>query len=239
MINFDIVLFPILLLAIIIGGVVLLIKFSSKQFPALRRKERWLLPLYGAVLIACGIVLAILDPFEEHSASGEGERRDFISLYDHMYSGNTEGIDAEYIRKDWEFTYSEKVLQITSSPSEELMASIFVEKVAGLGDEIEVIYYETPLYMNGEDMSGYIHPPDVTLSDGVVNILNPGENGYQEVELNMLRDPFTFNQFTGRTFMGDENGSTIIHGENVILIRVGEEKTLDLDPDSYIEYVNE
>lgn len=238
MMVFGDILFQFLLLAILIGGTIFLVRLISKHFPGMQRKERWLLPLYGSVLIICGIILAILQPFEERQESGKEERSSIPSLYRYMDSGNTEEIDPEFLRKEWGFTYSEGELQITSSPSDELMASIFVEKVEGMGDEVEAFYYETPLYMDGEDMSEYITPPDVTLSDGILNILNPGGNGYQEVEVNTFKDPFTFNQFTGRSFMGDENESTIQHGENIILIRVGEKKTLDLDPDSYIEYVN-
>ncbi|MFD2630555.1 hypothetical protein [Oceanobacillus kapialis] len=228
-------LLPIILLTVLMIGVIMLVRFSAKSFPALRRKERWLLPLYVSILIACGIILAIVQPFEERLASSGEEKPSSPSLYSYMDEGNPEDIDEAFVREGWDFTYSGEELHIISSPSEELMAPIYVEKVAGMGDAVEVIYYETPLYMDGEDMSEYINPPAVTLSGDGLHIISP--DGYEEVELNTFKDPFPFNQFTGRTFMGSENESTVQHGENVVLIRVGEDQTLDLNPDSYINYV--
>lgn len=236
MINISGVFAPLLILFVLIGGALLLIRFISKHFPAMRRKERWLLPIYGAVLVACGIILAFLEPFEERTASGEEERLSSLSLYSYIEFGNIKKIDSEYIRKEWDFTHTDGDLRISSEPSHEFMASIFVEKVPGLENKVEVTYYETPLYVDGEDMSNYIRPPEATLSKDLLKLSNPVEHQY--VELYTFREPFPYNQFIERKLVGNQNESSVFHGENIILIRVGEEKTLDLDPDSYIEYVN-
>ncbi|MFZ3578372.1 hypothetical protein [Virgibacillus sp. DJP39] len=226
---------PIIIIITIIGLVVLVIKRNTKKQRKYLSGEkiRWMLGAYLLILlISVGMFLLI----PSNSGSIANEKADLGSSYlvKSLHNGNAADIDEKFIAKKWKFDFKGEMLTFLAPGNDVNGISIFVEEKMENDGIVEVMYYQTPTYVEGMNVSDRIKLAQVKLRDNRLIISKPDQ---LELNFTAFKQEFIMNQFTEGDSM-NLNGSLIL-GAQALYIRIP--KTLNVQQDEYgiLQYIRE
>lgn len=184
------------------------------------------------VVLLCAGLLSFLIP------KGESYQGDYLTdqeiqqnerlngdIYSIVESGNIEEAEGLTKMKSWEFPLEGKPLNINALS---MNATVFIEKVKSLENQVKVTHYSTFSYIDNIDITDRFTSPDIHLAETELKIF-PQEP--VNVELVKYTNAFPFNQFAedGEQFNG---GYGMMQGLNFIYIKVPED--IEVSGDGYV-----
>ncbi|GAB4075158.1 hypothetical protein GCM10028778_26610 [Barrientosiimonas marina] len=224
-------LMPIIILLLIVG----LIVFATFKLPkgnwrrSYTTRVRRLFIVYSAVLILA-VPAALMLP-ESSDAPGEAVSApvdDFPRLAGMAEDGSIDKTDQIYQQESWELSAEKQDirLEMVSGHDPYTGIPVYAERVSDQSDTIQATYYQTPLIIEGRDMSDKLPPLDVQYTSGAIriNVSTPFD-----IDLSTFRQEFPISQFTSTS--GEENGPwsdrVIKGGEQLIYLKIPEDVQLD------------
>lgn len=128
-----------------------------------------------------------------------------------------ENIDGVLIKKQWDFPYEGKLLDITQVDEQYSTAFILVERKDVEDEQVEVAQYYTRTILENIELTDDIAPFTIELEEERLTI---SDTNVIDIDVGKFAKEFTISQFTSRNgidLFSDENR---IRGENVLYIRV-------------------
>ncbi|WP_087974403.1 hypothetical protein [Oceanobacillus rekensis] len=156
-----------------------------------------------------------------------------MHLYDEIQHGRVDDIDSSFIRESWDFQYQGEQLEIIAPENNVNTVPIYVEKVDDIENVIEVVFYQTPVFVEIVEVSKYTALPDINLSSNVLSVNKPYDGSYESISFTTFKQEFPFRQLSGEKLMDH----TVISGYDAIYIRVSEGIELEFDTNMMIETV--
>lgn len=169
-----------------------LLKAKTKYFTV--KITHWLLIIYTGVLLLSLGVFIFIQP-DQHVAEVADEE-EWFDIGGAIHSGKK--IDSKYLLDKTSFDYTENTLYMASSYME-YGSVIYVERKNEDDGKIDVHMYGNGLNVEGIDLSEKIIKPSIRLKDETLSIVYPE---YQEINVALVKNEFTINQFTGDSKMG-------------------------------------
>ncbi|MCM3125526.1 hypothetical protein QNH36_04190 [Mesobacillus sp. AQ2] len=174
---------------------------------------------YLVVLLCTGIISFILPKGESYQGDyltdEEIQQNERINgdVYSIVESGKIEEAEGLTKMKSWEFPLEGKSLNINALS---INATVFIEKVKSLENQVEVTHYSTFSYIDNIDITDRFTSPEIQLSETTLKVF-PQEP--VNVKLVKYTNAFPFNQFAenGEQFNG---GYGMMQGLNFIYIKV-------------------
>lgn len=185
------------------------------------RLIRWLLGGYILVLLLFTIIYSFNPP--QANKGVKPIEADVVynadaQLFQALESKDLNLLSPDYFVKQWTFYTEEDELHLRrANPSH--IAEIVIIHTEQPSDEIRILYYRTPLNMDGWDISPYLSLPEINLEKNRLNILFPEEH----LHLSRLEAEFPIKQFENTK---KEDTFTVHAGLNALLIYLPENKKL-------------
>lgn len=177
---------PFLIIFLIFG-------FISQRISFLRRSlVRNLLLGYIGVLLVSSIIYYVTMKEESVQADTEQYEQEAEELYTSLFNGDVENIDKKYVKKTWKFPYERGEININQHIER---SNIFIERTDELENEIEVTFYQSPLFYMGIDIHEKVMLPEVEL---LVDSLVVNEPEQVRIEAVTFQTSFIEGQFTER-----------------------------------------
>lgn len=171
----------------------LIFGFISQRISFLRRSlVRNLLLGYIGVLLVSSIIYYVTMKEESVQADTEQYEQEAEELYTSLFNGDVENIDMKYVKKTWKFPYERGEININQHIER---SNIFIERTDELENEIEVTFYQSPLFYMGVDIHEKVMLPEVEL---LVDSLVVNEPEQVRIEAVTFQTSFIEGQFTGR-----------------------------------------
>lgn len=174
---------------------------------------------YLIVLLCTGILSFIVPKGESYQGDyltdqeiQQNERLN-SDIYSIVESGKIEEAEGLTNMKSWEFPLEGKSLNINALS---IHATVFIEKVKSLENQVKVTHYSTFSYIDNIDITDRFTSPEIQLTETTLMIY-PQEP--VNVKLVKYKNAFPFNQFAenGEQFSG---GYGMMQGLDFIYIRV-------------------
>lgn len=220
---------PILILFAIVTTLTVFISKGSKIGLGRGKAGKWMLIGYTVLLLLSTVTFFLL-PFENTELEAKQNDEDWEQksneFYDSIHEGNLDQLTEEWLMKEWSFPYEQEKLFINAPSNDVNGVNIFVERTAELKNSIEVMYYQTPIVINGYEVEKGYHP--AVNMETTAMVIYPGTTHH--LEYKMFGTEFPFNQFSGE---GDRWGeSTVSHWNgSALYIRVPDR--IDIQSDEY------
>lgn len=227
-------LLPIILLILLAGFIIFQTKRNSKKKKRYLsgQKIRFMFGVYLVVLlISVGLFFLIPD---EGKISEPKVNHNFHYMYDKVMDGHVSAIDQDRITKQWHFDYDGDELMMKAANNDMNGISIFVEKKKENDGKIDVLFYQTPTYVEGIDVTDQVKPPLVDLSSGALSVAKPR---LQELKFTSFKQEFSISQFTGEDWF--RMGDTFIRGDHLLYIRVPNDLKIHQDHYIGVQYIKE
>lgn len=229
MMLFDIL--PILIVFIVVALLFFLVMRSKSRNRKYMYTKRtyWMLGSYLMILlVVAGVYLTI--PKQAHVHSEQIDQDNIPSLADLVYEGKSLADAHMYIQRQWELPYEQNQLQIAGSHQDYVDSNLLisVERKDENDGVIEVTHYETPVIVEGLDITEYMKTLQVDLLSTTLNIAGLER---VEVKLDSFRNDFPLRQFLGENLWRDWD---YVFGRQVLLLRIP--KSLEIiGGDEYID----
>lgn len=216
------ILFLIIIIAIIYTGV-----NSIKKGRLLQKLNlKLVLGIYGALLLVAVGVFYLL-PIEEslnnvvenQKELAQAERAGYLLMNAASEGKQIEkvNIDGVLIKKQWDFPYEGKQLDITQVGQQYSSPFILVERKEGDDGQIEVIHYYTRTIIENIEFTDERGPFTIQLEKDQLMISNPN---MIDINVGQFAKEFTISQFTSQNGMDLFSDVNQIDGTNVLYIRV-------------------
>lgn len=220
---------PILILLAVITMLTVFNSKGAKIGLGRGKAGKWMLIGYCGLLLLSTVTFLVL-PFEntelEAKQNDEAWEQKANEFYDAVHEGNLEQLSDKWLKKEWSFPYEQEKLFINAPSNDVNGVNIFVERANELQDSIEVIYYQTPIVVNGYEVEKEYHP--AVNMETTALVIYPGT--IHQLQYKMFGTEFPFNQFSGKG--GHWADSTVSHWNGASLyIRVP--NRIDLQEDEY------
>lgn len=220
---------------IIILTVFVLIYFAASKVGKYtyfyRKGATWAIIGYFAVLLLSPVVFLFL-PIDRTTESVRGsEYTEEPSLNQLIWDGKKDEINPNYLRNQWTFPLEQEELQVTAPGNNVNGIPILVQRTDELSQEAKVLFYQTPIFVNGEVITEHIREPGVHFEEGQLTVNKPER---VELEFTSFRLETPFRQFSEAANedaypSGGLGYDGVRHGETTVLIRVPEQLELDVD----------
>lgn len=220
--SFIQLLFLIIIIAIIYAGVNAIKKGTFLQ----KLNLKLVLGIYGALLlVAVGFFYFL--PIEE-SLNKVVENKEELAQAeragDLLMNAASEGkkiveenIDGVFIKKQWDFPYEGKELEITQVDEQYSTAFVLVERKDVDDNQVEVTQYYTRTILENIELTDEIAPFTIELEEERLTI---SDTNVIDIEVGKFAKEFTISQFTSRNGIALFSDANRIRGENVLYIRV-------------------
>jgi hypothetical protein len=216
------ILFLIIIIAIIYTGVNAIKKGTLLQ----KLNLKLVLGIYGALLLIA-VGLFYLLPIEEslnkvvenQEELAQAERAGGL-LMNAAFEGKQiekENIDGVFIKKQWDFPYEGKQLDITQVGQQYSIPFILVERKEDNDGQIEVIHYYTRTIIENIEFTDKRGPFTIQLEKNQLMISNPN---MIDIHVGKFAKEFTISQFTSENGLDLFSDRNHIDGTNVLYIRV-------------------
>lgn len=193
----------------------------------------WGLSVYVIISLIAMVVFFLL-PIENDTAKDEsGKPVDSPILYNAVQSGTVDEIDEEYVREIWNYTLEEGALDIEAPGNDVNPINIFVEQTDDLTNEVKTVFYQTPTFMNGVNVTSYIPTPETALVADVLTVRKPEP---RDVHFSVFKSEFPIRQFSGESLFGPRSHNL---SNELMYIRIPENIDLTIDRHMGIEIVDE
>jgi hypothetical protein len=216
-------------IAIIVALPILFFIFRGKAKYFNVKVTHWLLMIYTGVLLLSLIVFIFIKP-GEHAAKVD-EEQEWFDIRGAIHSGNISELEAHYLLEKYSFDYTEPTLNVTSAYME-YGSAIFVERKKEDDGKVDVHIYGTGLNIEGIDLSEKVITPSIRLNDKTLSIVYPE---YQEINIALVKNEFTINQFTGESKMGMDYSLD----SPILFIRIPHNLGLKENADMFLNYVGD
>jgi hypothetical protein len=188
----------------------------------------WLLVIYGAILLASLILVAFTKPLEVGKINATQEN---IDLYEIMHNGEISKLGKNHLIDAQSFEYKGENITLTS-PNGENNSTVFVERKTEDDGRIDVHFYGSGLYMEGINLTEKIILPSLRMEEGTLSIIHPG---FQEINIAVVKDEFTINQFTG-----ERDRDQGIHFDGpIIYLQIPQHLEIKKDEYMHLQFVGE
>lgn len=225
----------IILLGMIIMLVLVVGKFKPKkrQTNSYNKFVQWGFGVYIAVLLLAVPAAFMIPEDAGFTAEVENAPSELPSLRKLASNGDIESTGQIYQEETWEMTADSEDIQLNMEGGNEpsMGLPILVERVSNQDNLIEAAYYQTPLIVEGIDMSDRLGAAGIDLSSGTMTI-RPSDPIV--VDLSLFKQEFPIAQFTGERWM--ENVYT--GGEQLLYLKIPEDVQLDYNDRIEVHYVN-
>ncbi|WP_100012336.1 hypothetical protein [Lentibacillus sediminis] len=230
---------------IIVLTVFVLIYFAASKIGKYtyfyRKGAAWAIICYFAVLVLSPVVFLFL-PIDRATESAEGNQYTVEPTLNQLISdGRKDEINPDYLRNQWTFPLEQEELQITAPGNDVNGIPIMVKRTDELSQEVEVLFYQTPIFINGERITEHIREPRVQSEEGRLTVIKPET---VELDFTSFRLEMPYRQFSGSgnedtrdpyNPSGGLGSGNVLHVETTILVRVPEQ--LELDMGTYVNMI--
>lgn len=187
--------------------------------------------VYLAILFIATGMYYLLPPFP--TAYTEN-MRNTPSLYDTVFENDLETIPSTFIDEQWEFTFEQQRLQMDVVPQQSDPLLTAIERKKENDGEVEVIYYTTPLIIEGMEITDYTPSLDIELTEQALQLklANP-----VELQFRAFQNEFAIAQFTEQDYWMN---AAIIRPEQLLYVRIP--KGMEIEIDTYsldVHYLEE
>jgi hypothetical protein len=225
---------PLLVLAGIIIGIVLLNKRLTRK-PLTYQKSKWIIIGYVTVLlVAAGF--SFLLPTSEAKLVKESidEHAWENDLYYRAFTGDFSSLPAETITKSWEFPFSEETLDLEGLNYAD---AVLIEKNSNSNGIIEVFYVKGNHVMQVNTaaiaFTDYLPDVDVEIESNILRIISPVQKS--EITLSYSDPAFTAKQFIMET--GENDNQFSATSSRFVYIRIPADVKVEVSGNLYVEYV--
>ncbi len=196
---------PILIISlVIIMFVVLLLRIKLLRINMKRKVvtvkiTHWLLLIYGAVLLLSIPFVTLLanDPaLGRERVENWNEEQSWSNLYNALQTGNIEQLEPHNLLYQDSFDYDKQLLTVRKSDEN---GAIFVERKEVDDGKIEAFVLTNGLIVGGYDFTDKLTPNKIQLVDDTLRVFNPSN----KIEISIMREEFTINQFSGQSPIND------------------------------------
>ena len=224
-------LLPLIIFVFIIVMIAVAAGKLSKLFTA--KRGYWMLFGYSLLLIISVGVYYFSAVSEEEGVQSKDFDMNRDDLYNVLYDGAPIESYQKYLEKEWEFPYEGDTLYFDYLGDDMNTINVAVERYDG--NSIEASFYQTPIYVNGENVREYMNPIDLQLySDQLVIELAES----RELRFSSFAKEFPMQQF--REVNDDMwSGYEIEWGTQLLYLRIPNGIKTSSNYDIYIEYVSE
>ncbi|MGP4107684.1 hypothetical protein [Virgibacillus sp. L01] len=231
---------PIILLVFIVGLVVLVvvrtkrIGLKSSKFSYVNR-VKWMFTAYMALLLVSAGAFYVLPKdtslMAEETNINKGSN---FSLYEWSDKGKIDSVDHSYIKETWEYNIDGSDLNLkTPSPNE---MAIFVEVNDALQQTVKVAYYQTPIIIEGINLSSRVHLPHIDFSNNNMTVTEPEP---VEVNFGTYKESFIASQFSEEGWMDGAFSSSDAtrSSQHLLYIQIPEDIDINYDQNVFVELV--
>ncbi|MBP2080030.1 hypothetical protein [Oceanobacillus polygoni] len=224
-------LLPLVIFVFIIVAIAVAAGRLSKLFTA--KRGYWMLFGYFLLLIISVGVYYFSSVSEEENVESKYNDMNRGDLYNVLYEGAPIESYQQYLEKEWEFPYEEDTLHIDYLGDDMNTINVAVERYDG--NSIEAAFYQTPTYVNGENVQEYMTPIDLQLySDQLVIELAE----LRELRFSSFAKEFPMQQFREGNDDWWWSGYGIEWGTQLLYLRIPNGIETSSNYDINIEYLN-
>lgn len=230
-------LLPLTILLVLLGLIILLMMWSkrgNKKYLSTKRIH-WILGSYLTILLVATVIYVII-PKEDRVHSEHITKTNIPHLADLVYEGKSLDAAQMYMKNRWEFEYEQNQLEIFGHYEEysDFNVLISIERKEEDDGIVEVAHYQTPIIMEGLDVTKFIDPIQFDLTSAGLEI--SGQKRI-DVRLRTYRNDFSVRQFTGENWWQDLD---YIFDREVLSLRIPKSMQV-IDANGYfdIHYVQE
>lgn len=225
----------ILIIAVVTLIVIFMKRKGQKTSSTLQTKKVYLFIGGYTALLLLSVIVSLFIPID--NVKELPEREDIIQPPDLLKIAaegrGVDGLDPYLVNKET-FTYEKEQLQLIPVFDEVAgygAATILVEEKPTDDDTIEVITYQTPTYIDRWEVTGHLDPIHVDLLEDRLKV----ENKKTEFVYASIQTAFPFRQFekNNKGLFEEE----IIHGQNLLYLRIPSDLALEADEALNMYYV--
>ncbi|WP_078435613.1 hypothetical protein [Metabacillus halosaccharovorans] len=234
---------PFVLLLIIIALIYLFAKNIGRIAFLQKLKLKWILVVYGAVLLLA-LISSYFMPVGEslvyknvsETERDEAERAGAAlvkAAYDreNIRENTIEGVEINHQSTiPFEGNQLELSVEETFGP-----LTILVERKEESDDEIEFIEYHTKTIIENLDLTDEFDPLSVSIEEDLLRVMN---GGGKDIKIGMFDKEFTISQFTSDQGLELFSDSHHVWGEHVLFLRIPKNVKI-IDEFDYVQYVKE
>lgn len=225
------VIIQLIFLLLLIGAVVFVIKKGIRKANK-SKTTYWIMTSYLCLLVL-SVGLYVVTP--ELQGQKKTEKVDIPDFDNMIYEGAPIDIDSKYKVKQWEFNYNDEQISLRYTGDDQNNVPVRLDRRENQ-DKIEAVYYQTPTYYNGMNITSYMDPVSVNKSGDELSIELP-ETAY--LEFTSYKKEFPFKQLTADGFWDNDDffGEVEISGSQFLYLRIPE--NMKVNADSNLEVYEE
>ena len=225
------IVFPIILTIVIVMWIVVFIRINKKSRLVTVKITHLLLMIYGAVLLlSMFLVTFIADnpALGREKVENWKEERNWSNLYNTLHEGKIDQLESRNLLYEKTINYGEQSLVLQTNDGSG--SNIFVERKDVDDGKIEVFVFTSGLIVAGYDFSDKLIPYQFQLDGETLKVLNP----QNRIEISIMREEFTINQFTGQRPINDVSSM-----ELEVYLKIPKSLQLNDGGNVFIQYVNQ
>ncbi|MBS4192665.1 hypothetical protein KHA94_21220 [Bacillus sp. FJAT-49705] len=195
-----IILGTLLLVTAILIILVIVISLNSKRKFVTVKITHWLLIIYVGVLLLSFPFASLLtnDSMTSREKVGDLEEdQDWTRFYTALGEGKLEQLKSWQLINEKSYDYSNQSLKVEITGP---VSPVYVERKDRDDGKIEALVYTNGLIVSGYDFSDKLVPINFRLENDTFSVLHPE---HQSINLSIVRNEFTINQFTGQQAIND------------------------------------
>ncbi|QED46254.1 hypothetical protein [Cytobacillus dafuensis] len=188
--------------AILIILVIVLSLNSKRKFVTVKMTH-WLLIIYVGVLLLSFPFASLLtndSMTSREKVEDLDEVQDWTRFYTALEAGDIEQLESGQVINEKIYDYSNQSLKVEITG---LVKPVYVERKDLDDGIIEALVYTNGFYVSGYDFSDKLVPINFRLENDTLSVLYPDQ---QTINLSIVRNEFTINQFTGQQAFNDVSG---------------------------------
>lgn len=219
------ILLVIAIFVVLLFGIIKITKFVKVKV------THWLLMIYGAVLLlSIFFVNLIVDnpALGREKVENWNEDHNWSYLYNTLHNGNIDQLEPQNLLYEETFEYGKQSLSIQTD--EGTGANIFVERKDADDGKIEAFVFTNGIIVAGYDFTDKLVPNKFQLVGDTLRVLNP----QNRIEISIMREEFTINQFTGQRPINDVSSIQL-----EVYLKIPKSLEINDGGNVVIEYVNE
>ncbi|MBM6617415.1 hypothetical protein [Bacillus suaedaesalsae] len=186
------------------------------------RGTRWIVLIYGALLLVSTILFYIL-PNENNNKQNrtlsEKELQEIssssIKAFEAATKGEIDNTKGVYRNGEWEFDFTGEKLVLTKGDA--ISSFVVVEKKEINDGKVEVVSYATDLIIENVVLKEKLNPPGVELSGENLRIIMPE---MQELNYSMFDKEFTITQFKPDRSREESYEGHMYMGNEILYVRI-------------------
>ncbi|MBM7599641.1 hypothetical protein JOC34_002009 [Virgibacillus halotolerans] len=229
---FGIIIIQLVFLLLLIGAVVFIIKKGIGKTNK-SKTTYWILGGYLCLLLLSVGVYFVTPALHGQVKTEEIENTSMPNFDRFIYEGEPVDISNDYKVKQWDFDYNDEEIYLRYSGDDQNSLPVRLDKKEN-DSKIEAVYYQTPSYYNGINISSYTDPVSVNKNGDELFIELP-ETAY--LEFTSYKKEFPFKQLTDERFLENDDllfeDADEIFGNQFLYLRIP--KNIKVNADSGID----